>query len=221
MKLVPLYNGHFAKVDDEDYDKVMQYKWYKNNGYAIASSSLVKMHRFVMNAPDGLTVDHIDRDRLNNTKANLRVLSLAHNIHNCEKRSNTITRYKGVHKPKGKDYYQARCKMNKTQLYLGHFRTDHAAAIAYNRKASELSEYARLNKILIPISCEESYMNENRVRPKVGEKVSLVKGVVWNKSTGYWNCTVWDKGVKKKIFLGSFKKESDAIEKVTTHKLCS
>ena len=88
---VPLSGFHgknkFAKVDKEDYQLVQQYSWHYRDGYAVTkiNKKEVRMHRFVMNEtrPE-VIVDHKNRDRLDNTKANLRLYTPKQNANNRE-----------------------------------------------------------------------------------------------------------------------------------------
>jgi hypothetical protein len=77
--------GKFAKVSSQDYESVKRHSWYYREGYALTKvrGKEIRMHRFVMNVTDpNLIVDHKDRDRLNNTRENLRVVSLLENANN-------------------------------------------------------------------------------------------------------------------------------------------
>jgi len=83
MKLIPLTQGQFAKVDDEDYLEQSQYKWSALwsdalQGYYAArhdnnhpTRKIILMHRAIMKTPDGLVCDHGDHDTLNNQRSNL------------------------------------------------------------------------------------------------------------------------------------------------------
>lgn len=67
--------GKFAIVDDEDIEKVMAYKWHlSDSGYAVnrTRGKTVRMHRLVNGTPEGMVTDHINRNPLDNRKANLR-----------------------------------------------------------------------------------------------------------------------------------------------------
>ena len=83
MKRIPLTQGKFALVDDEDYKKLKKYKWFaqrKENGMYYAATMMqingkiiaMKMHRFIMDANSDVLIDHADMDGLNNQKNNLR-----------------------------------------------------------------------------------------------------------------------------------------------------
>ena len=80
--------GKHARVSTEDYPLLMKYKWHLNkNGYAITKvqGRHKAMHRLVMGTISPYTfVDHIDRDRLNNTRDNLRELTPKENANNMK-----------------------------------------------------------------------------------------------------------------------------------------
>ena len=86
---IPLTKGKFALVDAEDYYRLAKYNWCAskavgNTSYATGyrGGKTIKMHRLIMGAPDHLVVDHIDHNGLNNTKANLRLCTIAQNSQN-------------------------------------------------------------------------------------------------------------------------------------------
>ena len=85
MKKVPLVgkkgNGKYAIVDDEDYKKVSRYRWYYGGGYAISDFG-ARMHRFIMDPPQDLVIDHINHDRLDNRRSNLKVCTQFENSQN-------------------------------------------------------------------------------------------------------------------------------------------
>lgn len=73
--------GMYAMVDDGDYEKVSRYRWHYNNGYAISDFG-VRMHRFIMNPPQNLVIDHINHDRLDNRRSNLKICTQFENSQN-------------------------------------------------------------------------------------------------------------------------------------------
>lgn len=88
---VPLTKGYVALVDDVDFAKVSAHPWHAlvraNTVYAqarVPGAGKVYLHRFIlgMQRGDGMQVDHIDHDGLNNTRANLRAVAPGENNRN-------------------------------------------------------------------------------------------------------------------------------------------
>lgn len=86
MKTIPLSNGGYTIVDDGDYGHLMKWKWRKSeSGYAVRSifngghTKHIRMHRSINNTPDGLFTDHINGDRLDNRRSNLRSCTMQQN----------------------------------------------------------------------------------------------------------------------------------------------
>lgn len=152
MKEIILSNSNdVALVDDEDYDRIIKFKsnWSRSNGSVCCKvkNKTIHLHRFILNmmVKGGLTVDHIDRNILNNQKPNLRKATYSQN--NCNKPSPyNKSGYKGVwFCPKVKVFY-ARVKINKKYISLGRFITAIEAAKAYNEGAKKYhGEFAYLN----------------------------------------------------------------------------
>ena len=92
FRRIPLTQGQYAIVDPEDYERLNKHKWYAIKGintyYAgrnyrcpkTKKRLYIKMHREVINPPDHLDVDHINRNGLDNRKANLRPVTRAQNM---------------------------------------------------------------------------------------------------------------------------------------------
>lgn len=79
------------------------------------------LHRFILNAPSNLFVDHIDHNSLNNTRDNLRLVTNAQNIQNLlHARSDSETKIRGVHRRKN-GRYQAHAQVNGKRHFLGTF----------------------------------------------------------------------------------------------------
>lgn len=113
MKLIKLTRGLFAKVDNEDYDFLIKYKWqaepsYKKDGtignfYAVCAYKedgvfiKDKMHRMILGLKrnDGKFVDHKDHDGLNNQRENIRICQHYQNMTNRKKHRGT-SKYMGV-----------------------------------------------------------------------------------------------------------------------------
>lgn len=166
MKLIPLTQGKYAQVDDEDFEYLNQWKWFYNrtgktdNGYAERSSrksASIRMHRLVMKLDDkNLFIDHINHNGLDNQKHNLRIVTSAQNQFNKNPNKDAASKYKGVYKEirqnrnsiKIYEYWRAKIEFNYKVYHIGYFKNETDAAKAYNDKAIELfGEYACLNKI--------------------------------------------------------------------------
>lgn len=158
MKEILLGNGEKTLVDDEDYKKFVNYlgvSWSKTSHGYVATKKMVNyrvthfyLHRLVIDAKDGETVDHINRNRLDNRKSNLRICTQAQNCWNNDKKSKR-SGYKGVWKDYGKRHgYSAVITVSGERTYLGHFDTKEKAALAYNEAAVNLKgEFAVLNVV--------------------------------------------------------------------------
>ena len=108
FRRIPLSRGLFAIVDPEEYEALSRYKWWaqlgKHNGtfYAVRNEKRgrvmvrVWMHRVIMGAAEGLFVDHINHNGLDNRKANLRLATAAQNAWNSVRGKRGSSKYKGV-----------------------------------------------------------------------------------------------------------------------------
>ncbi len=159
MRLIPLTKGQFAKVDDDDYDYLIQWKWYskldRNGGYYAARSSPVKngkqktirMHRFLLDVNDSkLQIDHIDHDTLNNCRSNIRTATHSQNQSNRFSKNNSTSKYLGVSWSSLCNKWRSVIRKNKKDMHIGLFSNEIEAALAYDKKALELhGEFANLN----------------------------------------------------------------------------
>ena len=80
--------GKFALVSDVDYEMLSKFSWYSNpGGYAMGcvEGKAISMHRLIVgleSIPKGHHVDHVNRDRLDNRRCNLRVVTPHENVLN-------------------------------------------------------------------------------------------------------------------------------------------
>lgn len=162
MKVIEIKrkNGDIYKclVDDNDFEYLNRFKWhYKNiNGINYANTWLshnkgILMHKLLLTNPDKL-VDHIDNNGLNNQRNNLRYCTKSQNAVNTLK-SRGKSKYKGVSQAQSHGIYYnswyAYAWHNKKRHFLGQFKTEDEAAIAYNIKMIELhGNFAKLNQII-------------------------------------------------------------------------
>lgn len=143
MRLIPLTQGKFAIVDDEDYDYLSQFKWsVTSTGYAHRNAKIglnkrryIKMHAVVAQTPQGMETDHINRNRLDNRKSNLRICTHTENMRNQTKHKNNKSGFKGVYWHPGCGCYKAQIKHHGVIIQLGGFQFPEDAHAAYVKAA--------------------------------------------------------------------------------------
>jgi len=97
-----------------------------------------------MDCPDGMVVDHINHNTLDNRRCNLRVCTQNQNRYNLNLRKNNQSGYKGVSFKH--NHWEVQLKKDKKYIYGGSFKDKIEAAKAYDKKAKELfGEFAKLN----------------------------------------------------------------------------
>lgn len=152
MKQIVLSDGSLTTVDDEDYFWLAGWRWTKGK-YAYRAQTkaeqreelrqLVLMHR-VIAARAGydiadLEIDHIDRDKLNNQRLNLRPVTRSQNQHNVGVRDDSTSRVTGVNWHHVTKKWAARIQVRGTRTHLGLFDTlDQAVAARDVAKESML-----------------------------------------------------------------------------------
>lgn len=152
---IPIVNSkQVALIDDSDYAQVSQYIWYAS-GNRLTTSKGVLMHQLIIGKKPGKITDHKDRNGFNNQRVNLRFVDKSQNRANsCKKVRNGSSKYKGVWKSvehyKDSTYihWVAEITYLYKKHYLGRYKTENEAAIAYNKAATQyFGEFANLNLI--------------------------------------------------------------------------
>lgn len=159
MRTVPLGGkkaaGRVAVVDDEDYDLVMQYRWWaweraqgERRPYGPYAQGGPAGHRVYMHTliTGYARTDHVNHNGLDNRRSNLRDASVAQNNHNQRPRRTGSSSYKGVTWHRGAHKWQASIKVDGRTTYLGLFASEKDAALAYDQAALRAyGEYAFIN----------------------------------------------------------------------------
>lgn len=142
MKQILLSQGKFTIVDDEDFEKASEFKWYclkdGNNFYAVRNAKprgTIWLHRFLKNCPNGKYIDHVNRNGLDNRKSNLRICTKKQNLVNTFTHKNNKSGYKGVSWAKQRNRWLAHITKDGKGITLGYFKDKKEAAIAYNKAA--------------------------------------------------------------------------------------
>ena len=147
------YKG-FAIIDASDADKCRGHKWSLGaNGYIECTSERLFLHRVILGLgkEDREYVDHINHNKCDNRRENLRFCSCSQNQYNQKVRITSKTGYKGVCWDSGRGKFMANIQANLKNKYLGHFDNADMAALAYNAAAEKLhGEFALLNFISSP-----------------------------------------------------------------------
>lgn len=207
MIKIPLSNSNdVALIDKEDLPIVADRRWRKSQqGYAVSyyvkddgTEGLLRMHRLIHPPSEGKVVDHINGNKLDNRKSNLREATHSQNGMNRKPNKNSSHGYKGAVEESGK--YVSRISIEGKSIYIGTFNTAEEAAKAYNIKAIEyFGEFARLNEV----NHEGFDIEKNRVKSYDG-----YRGVCFHKRDKKWQASRSHKG--KKYYIGQFDTEKEA-----------
>lgn len=140
MVKIPLTQNKFTLIDDEDFERVNQFKWHfvngKYGGYARRTLNPkpsigrykhkdIYLHAFLLKPSKNMMVDHINHDTLDNRKDNLRIVTASENAMNRKKRNDNTTGYIGINIEKGKYRVSIR-KDGKTFHFGGYTNIQHA-----------------------------------------------------------------------------------------------
>lgn len=139
-------NDLWVTLDAEDFERLHDYRFYLGSGgYAAIRPDvkLVLLHKLIVGYP---IVDHINQDKLDNRKCNLRSATNSQNQWNQSKPKNNTSGYKGVYWDKQRQKWRAQIKINGRRRFLGYFDDILDAARSYDKAALELfGDFAVLN----------------------------------------------------------------------------
>lgn len=137
-------HGGMALVDDEDYARLSQYRWHQGKkGYVESSfrvdgrTTTIRMHRLVLQVLPRIEVDHINRNKLDNRRDNLRPATSASNKWNKQNQRSNKHGYQGVFAASRSARFIARISTNGVVRHLGTFDTPEDAARAYESARAE------------------------------------------------------------------------------------
>lgn len=156
-KFIKLGNsGEHAIVDESDYADLVKWRWfYTNAGYASRATNQgrkkwisIPMHRYLLKAPKGQDVDHINGNKLDNRRCNLRLVTRSHNKARGGVTKRNTSGYRGVSWDKRANKWLSIIIVNGKRIHIGLFDDIKAAAMAYNREALYyFGEYSYWNEI--------------------------------------------------------------------------
>ena len=134
-----------ALIDIEDIDKIKNYKWYLNSDGYVYNNKVGLLHRFLIGPSNDMVVDHINNNKFDNRKANLRICTAQQNNMNKSKYKGG-SQFKGVCWHKQKNKWQAQIQINSKSKYIGLYDNELEASIEYDKAALLYHGiYAKLN----------------------------------------------------------------------------
>lgn len=129
IRLIVNSNDSIVLIDRNDYELVKTHTIHirKDDGYVMTNGQY--LHRLILNVTDSrVFVDHIDNNKLNNTRINLRLSNPTKNAQNMKKRTNTTSKYKGVSFSMSRKKWVAAIMVEGKSIYLGRHDTEESAA---------------------------------------------------------------------------------------------
>lgn len=138
MKKIKLTQNKYALVDDLDFKWLNQWKWTYGKGYAYRKkdSKTTYMHRLINNTPEGFETDHINRNKLDNRRENLRTVTNSQNKLNTNLQKNNKSGYRGIWWESNRQKYKVQIRIHNRTIELGRYFDLNYAILA--RKWGEL-----------------------------------------------------------------------------------
>lgn len=161
---IVLQDNNYFLIDEDDYMRFKDYKFYTSSfGYVCVyvNGRDVKLHRLILNAENKKdVVDHINGDRLDNRKINLRMASFSENCINIKRRKNNTSGYTGVKWEEKTGKWRADIQKNHQHIFLGYFDSKNDALKVRLENEFELfSKHSRNYNTIKDVIDKFGYMN--------------------------------------------------------------
>ena len=195
----------YTIVSEEDYEELSKYKWCKSNNYVQGNidNKTWRLHRYIMikllgnDITSKIPIDHIDNNRLNNTRDNLRIVTHSENSRNRVKKENTTSKYIGVCFNTTSNKWQSQIKINHKKLNALYENVHHAAH-QYNLWCQQYElNMPKLNSI--PDELLEDFIQHKPRDNRLPKNITLLK-------SGKYNVTISGK------HIGNYGTLDEAIE---------
>lgn len=152
MTKLQLTKDKFTIIDEDMLPFLRQWHWTFDGRYACRTvrendkRTKIYLHKLINQTPTGKDTDHINGDKLDNRRENLRSATRGQNCVNQGKYKNKTSRYKGVCWHKQRRKWKAEIKRGGVKKHLGLFVSEKDAARAYDKAVQEyFGNYAILN----------------------------------------------------------------------------
>ena len=171
-------NGKSVKVDDDDYEKYNHLNWHlSDTGYAVrrTNGETTRLHRLIMNCPEGLVVDHLNGNKLDCRKSNMRICTQVENA-------------KNHHGAKGYCYDKSKKKwiVRYRKKFWGRYETEEEAKQAYQlAKSGQDYQTTRRKYYMLPKHISKQYgkyvifVQKNRIRLRKTGIDTLEEAISW------------------------------------------
>ena len=189
-----------ALVSADDYHKISEWKWHLRHGYPVRADRInskpgndrtyVQMHKVIMEAKEGEVVDHINGNRCDNRRENLRICTHLENSRNrCKQdkygQNGCVSQHKGVSIKDG--LWIAYIRVNGILKHLGKFEDELKAAQCYNAASLYyFCEFSRLNNVATTEKTWQELSSESREKLYLKKYSSKYLGVSLNKQHKKW-----------------------------------
>lgn len=211
--LIPLSReGLFAITDEDMEQSLSRHLWTSNKGYACRMDysgpkpKIIYMARLIMDAPDGVEVDHRNGKPLDCRRENLRFATPVQNAQNRKLYSHNTSGYKGVVWVKSVRRWKAVIGKDGKQEHLGYFETPREASDAYQKAATE--HFGEFQRDAAPVS--EPIITKVCSRPATtAANTSGLHGISFDNGRKRWLAYI--RMDKKTIRLGRFKTQEAAV----------
>jgi hypothetical protein len=158
MKKIALFGatgrGKYALVDDIDFERVRNLRWHVSwDGYVVrkpiinGKQTRVWLHRLILDPPKGMEIDHVNGNKLDNRRLNIRVCTHQQNLRNRALPKTNTSGFKGVRWHKRDQLWYAQTHIGNKYVHFGSYKNLKDAVNAYDEGVKKhFGEFAKTNK---------------------------------------------------------------------------
>lgn len=140
--MILLINEQEVLIDDEDLPRLQsELAWSINKCTGYAQMGSRSFHSIILGCKEGYDIDHLNRQKLDNRKSNLRHVSHQDNLLNCKIRKDNVSGIKGVTWRRDRECWTAQVRYKGCKIHLGNFASLEEAGVA--RLQAEILYYGR------------------------------------------------------------------------------